>query len=121
MDAPVVILGGAVLDLHVRPALLEWKRPCALSCRALGAYKAFVLQARPFAGHPLNAGGTVPGTVTQVPGGVARNIAECMARIGRSANQHDACRFRHVLVYSKHEHQCIVHVHVDTLCHVVTA
>ncbi|KAK9821409.1 hypothetical protein WJX74_010586 [Apatococcus lobatus] len=54
MDWPVVVLGGAVLDLH----------------------------ARPVAGYPLHAGGTVPGTVRQVAGGVARNIAECMARIG---------------------------------------
>ncbi|KAK9864466.1 hypothetical protein WJX84_008108 [Apatococcus fuscideae] len=55
MTGQVVILGGAVLDLH----------------------------ARPVNGSPLQPGGTVPGHVRQVPGGVSRNIAECMAHVGR--------------------------------------
>ncbi|XP_025807811.1 uncharacterized protein LOC112886211 isoform X1 [Panicum hallii] len=47
-----VIIGGMVLDIHAKPSV------------------------------PPHPGTTVPGTVKYVSGGVARNIAECMAKLG---------------------------------------
>ncbi|KAK8468122.1 hypothetical protein PHAVU_007G233200 [Phaseolus vulgaris] len=51
-DGEVVIIGGMVLDIHATP-----------SVRA-------------------NSGTTVPGKVYYVRGGVARNVAECMSKLG---------------------------------------
>ncbi|KAF9684338.1 hypothetical protein SADUNF_Sadunf04G0108000 [Salix dunnii] len=47
-----VVIGGMVLDIHATPSL------------------------------PLNPGTTTPGKVHYVLGGVARNIAECMSKLG---------------------------------------
>ncbi|KAK7362516.1 hypothetical protein VNO77_04632 [Canavalia gladiata] len=51
-DAEAVIIGGMVLDIHATPSL----RP--------------------------NPGTTTPGKVHYVRGGVARNVAECMSKLG---------------------------------------
>ncbi|KAK2380713.1 hypothetical protein P8452_36890 [Trifolium repens] len=52
MDAEAVIIGGMVLDIHATPSI-----------------------------H-ANPGTTTPGKVYYVQGGVARNVAECMSKLG---------------------------------------
>ncbi|CAL4900292.1 unnamed protein product [Urochloa decumbens] len=52
VDPSPVIIGGMVLDIHAKPSV------------------------------PPQPGTTVPGTVKYVRGGVARNIAECMSKLG---------------------------------------
>ncbi|KAM7251833.1 hypothetical protein ACFE04_023716 [Oxalis oulophora] len=52
LEAEAVIVGGMVLDIHAIPSL------------------------------PLKPGTTTPGNVNYVLGGVARNIAECMSKLG---------------------------------------
>ncbi|MED6192694.1 hypothetical protein PIB30_012588 [Stylosanthes scabra] len=51
-DAEAVIIGGMVLDIHASPSIAA------------------------------NPGTTTPGKVYYVQGGVARNVAECMAKLG---------------------------------------
>ncbi|XP_027346982.1 uncharacterized protein LOC113858499 [Abrus precatorius] len=51
-DAEAVIIGGMVLDIHATPSLQP------------------------------NPGTTIPGKVYYVQGGVARNVAECMSKLG---------------------------------------
>ncbi|XP_061354740.1 pseudouridine kinase [Gastrolobium bilobum] len=51
-DAEAVIIGGMVLDIHATPSI-----------------------------H-VNSGTTTPGKVCYVQGGVARNVAECMSKLG---------------------------------------
>ncbi|KAK3134876.1 hypothetical protein QOZ80_5BG0411890 [Eleusine coracana subsp. coracana] len=52
LDPCPVIIGGMVLDIHAKPSV------------------------------PPQPGTTVPGMVKYIKGGVARNIAECMSKIG---------------------------------------
>ena len=41
------------------------------------------VQAGPNAGYEVVQGGSVPGYIMQTPGGVGRNIADCLARLCR--------------------------------------
>lgn len=96
-SCPVVIIGGVVLDVQVGgnhdcvvPAFPQFVAlkpyPCLMGVQSqhardsLLAYGCLRVQARPTT-VDLQRGGSVPGSVRQVPGGVGRNIAEAISRL----------------------------------------
>lgn len=90
-QGPPVLVGGMVLDLQVgcsswvlhvlapwRQRRLSWLNKCVASA-------APPLQAHPSGPADVARGGSVPGRVSQSPGGVARNVAEALTRLLASA------------------------------------
>ena len=60
----------------------EPKRLALLGCsKVFAGSDVHSLQASPADGLALLRGGSVPGKIQQEPGGVARNIGECLVRL----------------------------------------
>lgn len=75
-----VIIGGMVLDIQVLPRLL---RPPSKGKQFVQVTRC-CHQARPGGDLDLQRGGSVPGHIQQVCGGVARNVAECLGLLCRT-------------------------------------
>ena len=90
-----IIIGGMLLDIQV---ICHIKIKLYLVCvvikacaqadhrhRSVTERKRSMgyMQASPSDGQTIQRGGSVPGAIQQRPGGVARNIGECLARLCR--------------------------------------
>jgi hypothetical protein len=75
---PVVLIGGMVMDVQVSLICIACVTLFFTSSSLL-TLDHNLLQASPSANLDIQLGGSVPGTVEQTPGGVARNVAQTLA------------------------------------------
>lgn len=112
MRAPPVLIGGMVLDVQVRDSAvlmpvhqsLQLQHQLVFVC---GNELCTTLQATPHASCDIQPGGTVPGQVKLTSGGVARNIAHCLAILLRYSSSHINKHFPVGVADCQAQGQCI--------------